>query len=303
MNTAERRLTPAARQLLDASDAERLAALKNQPFVSYPTAKRIRDRLEGLLTERRTHRPASLLIAGATNNGKTMLVQKFVNAHPFVNKPDADALEAQVIYLQMPPTPDPRQLFLAILDRLDAPVRRTAALAQLQSQALKLLILTKVKIVVIDEIHNIHAGRYNQQRGFLNLLRYISNELQVNLVCCGISTAAQALQSDEQLANRFEHWPLPKWRPDNQTSSLLNTIEMTLPLREESNLSDSPILNRIVALSEGTIGEIFRLISLAAAEAIMSGNEKIDADLLDKLRWIPPGNRRQAAERALGLPG
>jgi replication-associated recombination protein RarA len=244
-----------------------------------------------------------MLIAGSTNNGKTMLVQRFVKAHPFVDDPKAEALEAQVLYLQMPPTPDARQFFLAVLDRLDAPVRRTASLAQLQALSLKILSQTRTKILIIDEIHNILGGRYEQQRAFLNLLRFLSNEIRVNLVCCGIATAARALQSDEQLANRFEHWPLPRWRIDNQTSALLNTVEMALPLKEESKISKPDVMDMIVSLSEGTIGEMIRLVALAAAEAINSGKEQIDRELLQYLRWIPPSERRKAAERALGLTG
>lgn len=298
---SERRLTPEARRLLDASDEERLSALQNCPFVSYGAAKRIRERLDELLVQERVHRPASMLIAGATNNGKTMLVQKFVDAHPIVDDPVAKSVNAQVLYVQMPPIPDPRQFYLAILDRLNSPVRRTAVLGQLQAQALRLLSIVQVKILVIDEIHNVHGGRFEQQRSFLNLLRYISNENRVNLVCCGIATAVRALQSDEQLANRFEHWPLPRWRADNSTRTLLNTIEMTLPLRQESCLSQPELMHRIVGLSEGTIGEIVRLVSTAADQAIKCGKEMIDAELLDELRWIPPSDRRQAAERALGL--
>lgn len=300
---SERRLTAEAFRLLSTSGEDRLQSLQLCPFVSYGAAKSIRERLEQLLVQQPSHRPASMLIAGATNNGKTMLVRRFVDAHPFVNDPAATSLQAQVLYIQMPPTPDPRQFYLAILDRLNSPVRRTAVLGQLQAQAMKLLSIVKVKVLVVDEIHNIHGGRFEQQRSFLNLLRYISNENQIHLVCCGIATAVRALQSDEQLANRFEHWPLPKWRSNNTTRTLLNTIEMTLPLREASNLSATDTMQGIVRLSEGTIGEIVRLISTAAAEAIRSGKERIDATLLDELRWIAPGDRRQVAERALGLAG
>lgn len=299
----ERRLTAEALRLLSTSDEDRLQSLQLCPFVTYGVAKSIRERLEQLLVQQPSHRPASMLIAGATNNGKTMLVRKFVDAHPFIDDPAASSLQAQVLYIQMPPTPDPRQFYLAILDRLDSPVRRTAVLGQLQAQAMKLLSIVKAKILVLDEIHNIHGGRFEQQRSFLNLLRYISNENQIHLVCCGVATAVRALQSDEQLANRFEHWPLPKWRANNTTRTLLNTIEMTLPLREASNLSATDTMQGIVRLSEGTIGEIVRLVSTAAAEAIRSGKEKIDATLLDELRWIAPGDRRQVAERALGLAG
>lgn len=297
----DRRLTIRARELLQECDATRIEAVQTFPFVQYSIAKRIRKRLDELLAQPRSLRPASMLIAGPTNNGKTMLVNKFKEAYPLVDDPASLSLDAQVLYLQMPPSPEPRQFYLAILRALNSPVRTTAVLSHLQSQTVRLLTIAKVKILIIDEIHNILGGRFEQQRSFLNLLRYLSNENQIHIVCCGIPTAVRALQSDEQLANRFEHWALPRWRNDDSTRKLLNTIEMTLPLKFESNISKSDCMGRILGLSEGTIGEIMRLLSAAAQEAISTGHELIDVDLLDKMQWIPPSERRQAAERVLGL--
>ncbi len=299
--TDDRRLSKTARDLLGSTAETRINAIQSIPFISYAAAKLIRARMEQIVIAPRSHRPASMLIAGSTNNGKTMLVRRFVESHPEFDDPDADASLASVLYVQMPPTPDPRQFYMAILDRLQSPVRRTAVLSQLQSQTIRLLGLVNTKVLVIDEIHNIHAGRIEHQRGFLNLLRYISNEHGIHLIACGLATSVRALQSDEQLANRFEHWPLPKWRVDGYTKALLNTIETLLPLRKQSSLSDPELIKRIVGLSEGTIGEIVRLILSAACEAIRSGQEFVDNILIDELRWIPPSERRAAAEHMLGV--
>jgi hypothetical protein len=300
VNAPLRRLTPKIHAIIGASAEVRLEALKAQPFVAYGAAKRISDRLEELLISKRSHRPASILISGPTNNGKTMLVNRFIGLHPPDDDPSAEAIIAKVLYVQMPPTPDPRQFYTSILDRLNAPVRRTAILSQLQSQALRLVGAVGLKVLVIDELHNIHSGRVEQQRAFLNVLRYVSNEKQIHLVGCGLITAVRALQSDEQLANRFEHWPLPKWTSENGTRALLNTLESTLPLQRASGLSEPDIMSRVLALSGGTIGEIVRLVNAAAAEAIQNGAERIDASVIDGLRWIPPDDRRRAAELSLG---
>lgn len=86
-----------------------------------------------------------------------------------------------------------------------------------------------------------------------------------------------------------------------EPKALLNTIETVLPLQKQSGLSDPELINRIVGLSEGTIGEIVRLILSAACEAIRSGQEFVDNVLIDELRWIPPSERRTAAEHVLGV--
>ena len=40
-----------------------------------------------------------------------------------------------------------------------------------------------VQVLVIDEVHNILAGSYREQRIVLNTLRFLSNRLQISLVC------------------------------------------------------------------------------------------------------------------------
>jgi type II secretory pathway predicted ATPase ExeA len=127
-----------------------------------------------------------MLIAGATNNGKTMLVRRFTDANLPVHDEDADAVICPVIYIQMPPTPDARQFYLAILEKLHVPIQRTAVLSHVQAQTLKICKIVGLKVLIIDELHNIHGGRIEQQRYFLNLLRYISNELEIQIIGCGL---------------------------------------------------------------------------------------------------------------------
>ncbi|WP_084713926.1 TniB family NTP-binding protein [Thioclava pacifica] len=38
-------------------------------------------------------------------------------------------------------------------------------------------------MIMIDEVHNLLAGTHREQRRFLNVLRYLSNELEASLVC------------------------------------------------------------------------------------------------------------------------
>jgi hypothetical protein len=45
-------------------------------------------------------------------------------------------------------------------------------------------------VLVIDEIHNIIAGSWLEQRVLLNTLRFLSNEAKLSLVCFGIGESA-----------------------------------------------------------------------------------------------------------------
>lgn len=60
--------------------------------------------------------------------------------------------------------------------------------------------MTDVRLLVIDELHNLLSGSPGQQRRLLNLLRWLGNELQIPLVAVGTVEALRAVRSDD-------HWP------------------------------------------------------------------------------------------------
>jgi hypothetical protein len=52
-------------------------------------------------------------------------------------------------------------------------------------------------------------------------------------------------------------------------------------------------------MSEGTIGELSRILVAAATEAIRSGRERIDEKALREIDWQPPSARKRRAEGLL----
>lgn len=55
---------------------------------------------------------------------------------------------------------------------------------------------------VRSRLHNVLAGRGDVRREFLNLIRFLSNELRIPLVGVGTREAYLAIRSDDQLENR-----------------------------------------------------------------------------------------------------
>jgi ATP-dependent Clp protease ATP-binding subunit ClpA len=60
------------------------------------------------------------------------------------------------------------------------------------------------KLLFIDEVHHLLAGSQREQRRALNLLKFVANELKVVVVVVGTQDAFHALQTDAQVASRFE---------------------------------------------------------------------------------------------------
>lgn len=287
-------LHPITRPVATAPVKERLLDLTKPKWIGYPVAKRALNRLEELIALPQSHRMPNLIICGPTNNGKTMIVERFLKSHPANDAPELDASNIPVLSVQMPISPEPRRFYCAVLYALNASFRSTDTIANLETQALKLLNACGVKMLIIDELHNMLSGRNDHQRQFLNLLRYIGNDLKIPIVALGIQSALRGIQIDEQLANRFEPLILPKWHSGKEFLMLLNSIESVLPLTKPSSLASTENSEMILAKTEGTIGEIMLLLRAAAKRAIQSEQEYIDVRALNECGYVSPADRRNA---------
>lgn len=294
-------LAPAVRAwALAASDAERIERLLTDRWIGYTRALEALDRLEWLLRHPQRTRMPNLLLVGPTNNGKTMIAAKFLRDHPATTREDGDGDIVPVLHVQCPDAADPRRFHHEIAEALGAPSRPGDSLARKQAQAMHLLRATGVRLLIVDEVHNILAGGADRMNQMLNLLRYLGNALRIPIVAIGVRQALQVIHSDDQLATRFEPFPLPRWRDDDALRTLLASLEATLPLRRPSVLIDARLTRRVLGLSEGVLGEIVALLARAGEAAIRSGVERIDDAMLDATGFVPPAQRRMSAA-ALGV--
>ena len=290
-------LQPSARVWADEDDASRVRRIRTDRWIAYARAEAALAAIEDVLSFPKRTRMPNLLLVGPTNNGKTMIVEKFRRAHPPTEvTADADGVaDIPVIRVQMPSGPDERRFFGAILDAMGLEAWRGDTVGARQDLAVRLMRKTGVRLLVIDELHNVLSGTATQQRRLLNLLRWLGNELQIPLVGVGTAEALRAIRSDDQLVNRFEPIPLPLWTEDDAYLRLLNTLEAVLPLRCASGLARPALASKIFSLSEGVLGEIIAVVTRAAARAVTSGAEAITPRLLDETGFTRPSDRRRVA--------
>lgn len=289
-------LNESTRAILDLPLSERIEYIRSPRWIGYPRAKQIQAKLDDLLTYPKSHRMPNLLIVGDTNNGKTMLVQRFRSLHPATERKEDGGANVPVLDIQAPPLPDENRFYGAILDRLFSPYSTNGRVERRQAQAIRLLQYVGLKMLIIDEIHHVLAGNLNKQRAFLNVIKYLGNELQVPIVAVGTRDAFQALHSDPQLANRFEPVLLPRWELNEDFLRLLVSFERMIPLRKASILPSPKLAARILSLTEGHIGEMSQLLTKAAIAAVESGEEEITLGLLDQVDWISPSSRKRQVE-------
>jgi hypothetical protein len=279
------------------SNEVRIRHIRSERWITYARAEAALLQLDDLLTFPKRTRMPNLLLVSPTNNGKTMILEKFRRSHPptAASATEHGAADVPVLMVQMPAAPDESRFFGAILKDFGLPHLLPARAGKRQDAAVRLLQETRVRLLIIDEVHNILSGSRLHQRRLLNLLRWLGNELQIPLVASGTAEALHAVQSDDQLANRFEPLALPRWSDGPQYRQLLSTLDVLLPLRQSSHLARPALARKILASAEGVLGEVLTIVTRAAVRAISSGTEAITVKIIDEIGFIPPSQRRRVA--------
>lgn len=287
-------LHPKTEELVNTcTNEQRINLLKKPKWIGYTGAKKVHKKLEELRDYPTSLRMPNLLLVGDSNNGKTALLHKFTELNASFIKEETQELFLPVLMIQAPPEPDEKRFYNNILENLHSPYKVSEKAELRQQRVIHLLRKLEVKMLIIDEIHHMLAGTMAKQRSFLNVLKYLSNELKISLVCAGTREAFHAIQTDSQLANRFEPKVLSKWQNDEEYLRLLASFERILPLKKPSFLIEPSLSTTILSKSEGLLGEISKILELGASLAIESGIESITKNILDNIEYTSPGDRKK----------
>lgn len=294
-------LRPEISGLLCLSNEERIKSLERDIWIEYPAVRKGLRRMKELLHHERRSRMPNLLIVGRTNNGKSMLKEKFHRENKDEHVDDEingklySRLQSRsIISIQMPSTPNLKRFVLALAEEVDALNHISlCSLGYMERELYRIIKQLQVKMIMIDELHNILAGPNRNQLEILNMLRYVGNELRVPLICFGTKGAYMAISRDPQLENRFEPVTLPTWKEGRDLEVLLKGFSSILALKRRSDLLQSEIVKFLLTHSDGILGEIAVILKKAAIEAIRSGKERIDLTLLETLDHQSPAERRK----------
>ncbi len=274
-------------------DAERIIRVRSERWIDHPMAREVLHELQEVVDQPPRGRMLNALLTAEPGMGKTMTLQKLVreNAKAFDRK---TGVEPQpVLYVLMPELPTEHEFFGQVFAALGTPAITYHTAPRRRETAFRLLRECGTRALVIDEINSLLAGSPRQQRVFLQLLRFLSNELGIALICAGAPEARQAMLTDPQLRSRFLDMELPLWRDDGDLRVFLARLVQSLPLRRPSPV-DSPGLRRLIATrSAGLTWTICKAFERAAVAAIASGEERLDRFSLEN----------QAVWRGLAAPG
>ena len=144
----------------------RIKSIQSGTWLGYGRAKEILARLEELLEYPRITRMPNMLLVAPSFNGKTSILERFLELHPVDLDATAEVTTCPVVMIESPPTPDVSSFYTRILDALMAPYKPTASPQEKNTQVKLLFKQMGVKMLIIDEIHHLIAGSMNKQRDF-----------------------------------------------------------------------------------------------------------------------------------------
>jgi replication-associated recombination protein RarA len=283
-------LSAPTRELAFHDAKTRIRLVQTARWVAFPRAGIAVDELE-----RRFHYPTCarmpcMLLYGDSGMGKTMILEKMERQHPKSYDEHHGITKRPVLIVQMPASPDERRFYTRILEVLGAPYSMREQIGVLEGRVIRLLTDLGTQLLFIDEVHHLLAGSHRDQRRALNLLKFLTNELKIVIVAVGTSDAFHALQTDVQVASRFEPLLIPRWTETEAFRAFVVAYGKLLPLRKPSAFGEPEMIRTLITQSAGITGRVTWLLGRAAEIAIQDGSEVVDTTVVarvsEKLRLL-----------------
>ena len=147
----------------------RIALIQSDIWIGFPRAEQVLDRLQGLIDMPRQTRMPGLLVYGASGIGKTMIARNLSRRYPPEYDPESGITRTALLLLQAPPAPDERRFYMHILAAVGAPSSalslRAQSVASLEVRVVGLLRDLGLRMIMIDEVHNLLAGNRSPDDG------------------------------------------------------------------------------------------------------------------------------------------
>lgn len=267
-------LSPLVAEVADLDDQARLDYVAKDRFIPYPRADEVFAEMEDLYRRDDAIRPQGRLLVGHPLMGKTTLIAEFLRRHSASDNPEGDAAIVPVVSVQFPEIANDG-VYPEILARLNARLPKASKPRDLRQTTVDFLGKVGMRLLIIDEFHNILEGNASAQRKGLNSIKYLMNELRRPVVVIGTAEVINAIKSDPQIYSRLRPMILPRFQDDAKFQELLVGFEALLPLRKPSNLHDPELSSLIYQYTLGIMGNVSDLLNDAAKLAIKNGTEQI----------------------------
>jgi len=279
-------ISPARQHTARLDAGERISLIYRDYWINYPDVNTIRGVVRAVYEMPPKVQAQCILVAAPPGMGKSSLFAKVQADLETLRKRHAE--QKGYIAFSLAPDPTLGGFEECFSEALGVPIGRIRN-GLVPDSFRRLVHLRKMRVVLIDEVHNLLNANRTDQRKNLAFLRALSGPpLSLSIVAFGTSEAVNAVSSDEQLERRFETYDLPRWKEDERFRSFLAGYESLLPLQRPSELWAQDKVKYLLQSTSGVTDAIVKRITRGAVWAIIEGKEKIDLSCLQKAINIPP---------------
>jgi hypothetical protein len=279
-------IAPAYRKLALLDDKQRITSIYTDRWINYPEVNSIRAVVRAVYEMPRKIQAQCVLVSALSGMGKTSLFTKIESDIETLRKRNQDY--GGCISFGMPPDPTFSGFEEIVGEALGVPIGKIRN-GVIPTTFSRLAHLRNLRMILIDEVHNLLNANRMDQRKSLALLRAMSGPpLSLSIVAFGIDDAEFAILGDDQLKRRFQIYKLPLWKEDDRFRSFLAAYESILPLKKPSELWRKDRVKFLLSSTGGITGDIVKYITRGAVWAILDRKEEIDMACLEKAVDIPP---------------
>ena len=261
-------LDEAARTCALLPNLARIELIRKGTVIEHSALTRALDHTDWLLTTPEEHGSHGMLLMGDSGSGKTTFGE-------LVQAIYAKDDDRRIVIIDASGARTMREVYGRVLQSLDGPVSRTMHTPDREMAVIRILRLLKVRALVVDEIQSVAEGTPRDQRRVLDGLKYLMNVAKVPLICLGAPESERSLVTDRHLAQRLKVFRLEPWKVDNDFLDFLLAVLAQLPLRKPSLLRDERVLAFLIKASSGGLRRIMSIVTSAAVQAVLSGEERL----------------------------
>lgn len=264
-----------------------LHAFDNE-YVNFSAFGNIISEMEKILDlSRSTGMVRNLLVTGESGCGKTSLARAFQMRYPKAYL--AEQTITPVLLVEIPSLGTVGAVAHAILRALGDPYPEKGRVAD-QTARIEILIRgCKTELLILDEAQHIYdRGRSKTQYATADWLKTLINAIEIPVVLFGIPRLENLLEVNVQLRRRFAApMELSIGSPSdigflNANFDVINALAPALPIPLSlKKITPDDLTRRIYFATDGRVGYLKRLLSIALQAAWENDDNEITLDTLE----------------------